>query len=97
MADSIVRFDKPRRVDLDWELGVEMDSPRGRIYLACRACETACPSGVEFWPLGVRPDGKRLVVLSNPERTNEPQGHLHVTVLVNWFDELRRRMPPGGK
>ena len=53
------------------DLGTEMDSPRGRIYLmrsvadgrlcltdevvkhldlclVCRACETACPSGVEF-------------------------------------------------
>jgi glycolate oxidase iron-sulfur subunit len=53
------------------ELGLEMDSPRGRIYLIksvmegrsapddqfrthmyrcleCRACETACPSGVQF-------------------------------------------------
>ncbi len=85
-AADIARIEAPKLFDLDRcvhcglclnacptyrELGLEADSPRGRVYqmvqvaeeratvtpsyvehiglcLACRACETACPSGVQY-------------------------------------------------
>ncbi len=44
----------------------------------------------------VSPDGQRLAVLV-PDVVAGKTEHLHVTFLLNFFDELRRRVPAGGK
>jgi glycolate oxidase iron-sulfur subunit len=85
------------------ELGVEMDSPRGRIYLmravvegklslsdsyqrhislclGCRACETACPSGVQF---GQLLEGARAQI----EQAHAP----HYPALARWLRLLAFR------
>src|SRR5215210_4164418 len=86
VSEHLSRTDAPQQFDLDKcvhcglclnacptyrELGLEADSPRGRVYqmvqvstgaapisesykhhidlcLACRGCESACPSGVQY-------------------------------------------------
>jgi len=76
------------------ELGLEMDSPRGRVYqmvqvatgqmemgpsyvehldlcLACRGCETACPSGV---PYGRMIEAARAEIQDAKEQGKLPQG-----------------------
>jgi glycolate oxidase iron-sulfur subunit len=102
-----IAIDKPRQADLDRcvhcglclnacptyrLLGVEMDSPRGRIYqmaqvaagapigpsyvehielcLACRGCESACPSGVQYGRLveAARAEIEGTAVRSRRER-----------------------------
>ena len=45
----------------------------------------------------VAPDGKRFAVFPRPEATGGEKGSVHVTFLLNFFDELKRRLPPGGK
>ncbi len=47
--------------------------------------------------LDLAPDGKRFVVLALPEAPAGEKGSVHVTMLLNFFDELKRRIPPGGK
>ena len=47
--------------------------------------------------LDLLPDGKRFAVIPRPEATSEQQGSVHVTVLLNFFDELRRKLAPGTK
>jgi serine/threonine-protein kinase len=43
------------------------------------------------------PDGKRIIALEPEEQPKEAKADLHVTMLLNWFDELRRRFPASGK
>jgi hypothetical protein len=43
------------------------------------------------------PDGKRFAVVVNPDGTADEKRITSVTVLLNFFDELRRRVPTGSK
>ena len=43
--------------------------------------------------IDLAPDGKRFVILGRP--VGAPQKPTHLTFLLNFFDELRRRAPEG--
>ena len=58
---------------------------------------TAAPFGVGRPVFDLTPDGKRIIAWAPEEQLKEPKTNLHVTMLQNWFDELRRRLPPTGK
>jgi hypothetical protein len=46
-----------------------------------------------MYPLAIAPDGKRFVILpSNGDARGDDKASVHVTVLLNFFVELRRRM-----
>jgi serine/threonine-protein kinase len=45
--------------------------------------------------LDLAPDGKRFAVLTAPEAPAGDKGSVHVTILENFFDEVRRRIPAG--
>ena len=43
--------------------------------------------------LDLAPDGKRFAVFTLPEVAPGEKGSVHVTVLLNFFEELKRRLP----
>jgi serine/threonine-protein kinase len=49
--------------------------------------------GGPFQPFALAPDGKRFAVLLYPDGTTERQNPLRLTFLLNFGDELRRRVP----
>jgi len=49
-------------------------------------------------PCDLAPDGKRFAVFLAPEASaSGEKANLHVTFLLNFFDELKRRLPSGSK
>ena len=49
-------------------------------------------AGGPFQPYALAPDGKRIVVTLYPDGTTEHHNTLHLTFLLNFPDELRRRV-----
>ena len=54
------------------------------------------PANNSLWNLDLAPDGKRFLVLASPDGRDD-KATVHVTVLLSFFDELRRRLPVGNK
>ncbi len=52
------------------------------------------PTNNALWNLDIAPDGRRFVVLAPPESRGAEPTTVHATILLNFFDELRRRLPP---
>jgi len=50
-----------------------------------------------FSSFDVSPDSQRLVVFPRPDSTASNQATVHVTFLLNYLDEIRRRIPAAGK
>jgi serine/threonine-protein kinase len=71
-------------------LTIPGNAPRGTLDLREGANGILCL-------FDLTPDGRRIIAWEPEEQTKEPKVNLHVTMLLNWFDELRRRLPPSGK
>jgi len=87
------------------ELFYKAPAPDNRIMLAEYAVQgdTFLPGKTRLWAdvrlienggpsFDVHPDGKRLAIFPIPP-AREQSGNVHITFLVNFFDELRRQVP----
>jgi Tol biopolymer transport system component/predicted Ser/Thr protein kinase len=61
-----------------------------RVAASVRMIDAA---GIPNWDLA--PDGKRFAIFPAPNQAAEDKGSVHVTFLLNFFDEVRRRIPAG--
>ena len=55
------------------------------------------PFGAGPSVFGLTADGTRIIAWEQQEQPKEAKVDLQVTMLLNWFDELRRRSSPSGK
>ena len=65
----------------------------GGTFVAERPRVWLAKLGGTDWDLA--PDGKRLLVLTPGESAEAPKQEHEIVVLINFFDELRRRVPAG--
>jgi hypothetical protein len=65
-----------------------------RVWSPHRVPELGSPPALAF---DVSPDGKRFAVVLNTDGTADPKPITHLTFLLNFFDELQRRVPVASK
>ena len=53
------------------------------------------PFGAEPGSYDVTPDGQRFLMIRADDDNPAPPGRIHV--VTDWFEEVRRRVPAGGK
>jgi hypothetical protein len=45
-------------------------------------------------PYDITPDGQRFLMIQNPEPNEGAPGPTPLTLVLNWFEELKERVPP---
>ena len=72
--------------------GDAFSSERPRLWSPARLADIGMNRSFDL-----HPDGKRSVALMPAESMSGKKAETHVTILFNFLDELRRRVPAGKK